>query len=202
MFNVKYGFYRFLTVLIIIGFAVLATGCNDAETDVLPGPMSAGSWSGDTFTNDWAGITFELPDGFRAMTAGEFPHDPPGQTTDVNLINEHSLAVISLIYVDVPSEDPQFQTAGDYLDRMRRQLTDYSRWEWAFPDVYEPVSIAGKEFLVKRAVFYDNESPDEFHYQDGYVYRFHDTLIVFLAAYNDDTRDSVNMFFQSIEKAQ
>ena len=85
---------------------------------------------------------------------------------------------------------------------MRRQLSDSPDRIWNFSENFEVVTIAGREYSVMRGEFSNREAPTEVAFQDGYAYRFVNTMILFLTTYIEDTKDLVNLFLSSIRQVQ
>lgn len=182
----KFRIYPIILSVIICG--VFLTSCG------LFSPLAAGKWEGNIFTNTWSDITFELPPEFQAQVLNS--QDPERHKTDFLLTADDNEAVIILTYIDVSGQD---DTSEDYLDVVKEQLSESQERVHAFPDNYEKVTIAGKEYTVMRTSYVNNDST-EVIYQDGYVHRFVDTIILLLTVYSDDTKDAVDLFLSSIKQ--
>jgi len=159
-------------------------------------PLRTGSWNDDIFTNTWTNITFELPAEFWAVDS---PGDTFGQVTDFHLIHDAGGTSISMTYIDVTSQN---DTAEDYLNMMREQMANHSGRTRLFPDYFESTTIAGREFLVMRTKFFQDDNPNEIFFQDAYVHRFVGTMLLLLITFSSDTADSVASFTSSIHQIQ
>ena len=155
-------------------------------------PLVTGKWDGDVFTNEWTRITFELPSGFSKSDGANLPR---GLKNDFTVANEDNSVLISLTYFDVSKNN---DTAEDYLSSTRAQLADSPNKSYTFQENSESMTIAGNEYAVMRSQFFFDDNPTKVFHQDGYSYRFVNTMMVFIAVYTDDTKDSVDSFLASI----
>ena len=177
-----------LIVLAIVFIGIfLLTGCERGS------PLRTGDWDGNIFTNTWTNITFELPAEFWVVDS---PSATFGQVTDFHLMHDAGGTNISMTYIDVTSQDG---TAEDYLNMMKEQMANHAGRTRIFPDNFESTTIAGREFLVMRTRFFQDDNPNEIFFQDAYVYRFVGTMLLLLVTFSSDTMDSVSTFTSSIQ---
>ena len=188
---------EYFVIVLVLGSVFLVCGCVSFGAR---SPLVTGQWESDTFTNRWTDITFELPAGFRVLPIDEYT--APGQRNDFTLVNEDYTAVISLTYIDVSSGKAQNHTPEDYLNIVREQLADSPNRVYTFSESFESAVIAGREYVVMRAEFVNNDNPAEVVFQDGYAHRFVNTMLVFITTYSEETRDTVDLFLSSIRQVQ
>ena len=164
-------------------------------------PLVTGELNGDIFTNEWTNITFELPAGFRSASRDEFD-SVRGHATDFILMKGDYDTLISLTYIDVSAERYRNDTAEDYLNITKEQLSNSQHRNYTFADGFEFKMIGDWEYTVMRTEFTYKENPAEIMYQDGCAYRFVNTMVVFIAVYSEEERISVDSFFASISAIQ
>jgi hypothetical protein len=162
--------------------------------------ITVGEWVENTFINTWMGITFELPADFEVKDLSDIGQ-PPGQIYDFWLLHEDQKTNIMLLYVDLQSGDPRDHSAEDYLDITKEQLKNSPNRDYEFAERLDSRFIAGVSYRVLRTTFTDkNNQSGENGFQDGYARRYGNAIIVFLAVYDNDTKDSVDAFFSSISQ--
>jgi len=171
--------------------------------------IEVGQWLENVFENTWSDITFELPIGFEAVDLSTI-EPPPGQVYDFWLFHENQKTNIMLLYVDLQSGDPRDHTAEEYLDIVKGQLQSSARRDYEFAERLEHAFFAGKQYRVLRTTFTNKENPasgsggqssgSEVYFQDGYARKYGNAIVVFLAVYDSDTKDSVDTFFSSISQ--
>jgi len=162
--------------------------------------ITVGEWVGSTFINTWLGITFELPADFEVKDLSDIGQ-PPGQIYDFWLLHEDQKTNIMLLYVDLQSGDPRDHSAEDYLEITKGQLQNSPNRDYEFAERLDSRFIAGMSYRVLRTTFTDKDNQSGEHgFQDGYARRYGNAIIVFLAVYDNDTKDSVDAFFSSISQ--
>jgi len=197
------NFYSRAIVFFVVCFlySLLLSGCivleNKEKSNIV-----VGEWMEDTFANQWSNITFTLPPHYKAIYNKDL-NTIPGQVNDFLLINDDQATNISLMYVDLSFGSQLNQTPESYLSTVRQQLSNSKNKDYQFADDYERISIAGEEYSVLRTEFvFKDGSAGNTGFQDGYVRSFDNTLIVFLAVYSEEQKDSVTSFFSTIDRIQ
>jgi len=195
-------FTKTAAVSLILCCAMVLGGCflnpNTPISSVLPSPLVTGKWDGDTFTNEWAGITFELPSGFsvsddKSSVRGNYAED-------FMIFNREFDVVISLTYHDVTRGDKLSHTAEDYLDITKEQLSGSPTKTYTFMEPYDNATIAEREYVLLHGELFNNDDPTRVYSMDGYAHRFVGTMMVFIAVYRDDSKDVVTDFLGSLER--
>jgi len=157
-------------------------------------PLVTGTWDGDTFTNQWTHITFELPSGFEVLSRDR----GPGWVDDFTIMNDDARVVIGLTYTDISHRDFDEYTAEDYLGIIRESLLDSQSRDFTFANDFELVTIAGREYVLMRGAYTYKDNPTEGAFHDIYAHRFVNTMMIFIAVYDEDARETVDAFLSSI----
>ena len=187
------------TVFVILCSLLFCTACFSATQR---SPLVTGKWDGNTFTNEWSNIMFELPEGFIVMPFDSSMEVPLQMVTDFSIAAEDNSVIFSLTYYNVGSGEVRDDTAEDYFEKTKEQLAGNPNRTRVFSEGYETAVIAGEEYVVMRSEYVDHHNPTEVHYQDGYARRWVNTMVVFMAVHSDETRESVDSFFSSINPLQ
>jgi len=171
-------------------------------SSVYGSPLVTGRWEGDTFINDWTGITFTLPSGFWAETDLEFIRGE--YASDVLLFHyDHPEIVFSLSYFDVTQGERREHTAEDYLNISRRALEDSTGRDFFFNDFFESATIAGREYARMSGTFVNvGDNAQTIYNIDRHAYRWVGTMLVIVTMYADENADMVNDFLASIKSTQ
>ena len=189
-------------LLVLCSATMLLTGCflypRMPVSRAIGSPMVTGNWDGDIFTNEWTGITFELPPGFSVF---ENSSSAPGSfAEDFMIFNKDLEVVISLTYHDVARGEKQKHSAEDYLDITREQLAGSTTKTYTFAEPYENATIAEREYVLMSGELFNNDDPTKVLNMDGYAHRFVGTMMVFIAVYRDDSKGVVTDFLGSLER--
>jgi len=183
-----------IVALLIASIAIPFSGCAPRENN----NIQTGEWNDDTFTNYWSGITFTLPPDIIAADTKTF-ESVPGEPKDLYLIRPDQGSNITLYYVDLIYKRLRYMTPEKYLNNlgeaiMKQELP--SNTSFTRSGEFKSASIAGEEYLVMHM---DILLEDLALYQDIYVRKFDNAMIVFMISYNDNSKDAIESFVSSIE---
>jgi hypothetical protein len=164
-----------LALLLAIGSCKGSTGGSGAEDPAASGgaetalPMKQGSWEGNTFTNEWAGLKLELPDGWTAASKEQM--ESAFAAGEQILINDSvysesqlDLAKIQTVYDFLISKEGGMPNAilmyenlllsgagsmsvEEYFETLKGQLVQVTTMGYEFVDKAS-VRAAGEEWLV------------------------------------------------------
>jgi len=196
------SFTKTVAVLLVLCNIAMITGCflnpHMPISRVIGSPLVTGKWDGETFTNEWTGITFDLPTGFTVSDDNSTVRGYYAE--DFMIFSKDLEVVISLTYHDVTRGDKLDHTAEDYLDITRQQLQESPTKTYSFREPYENATIAEWDYVLVRGELFNNDDPTKVFSVDGYAHRFVGTMMVFIAVYRDDSKDIVRDFLGSLER--
>jgi len=191
-----------VAALLILSGTAMLSGCflnpHTSISKVIGSPLVTGKWDGDTFTNEWTGITFKLPPGFSVSEGNGSAYGTYAE--DFMIFSKDLDVVISLTYHDVTSAENLSHTAEDYLDTTKQQLSGSQTKTYTFEEPYDNATIAEREYVLLHGELFNNDDPTKVLNMDGYAHRFVGTMMVFIAVYRDDSKDVVNDFLGSMER--
>ena len=145
-----------------------------------------GELVGNVYTNEWAGITFTLPEGFVNGSAEDYD-DSSDSYTDACLIAEDEDNGIS--FITIATED---MTEDEYLDYVTEDMLDEEMTSqgWSFGTAYS-MPIAGENY---RALKMSNSHTDAF--EEIIACRIYDGHILCFICYGNTP--TVDAFFDSV----
>ena len=145
-----------------------------------------GELVGNVYTNEWAGITFTLPEGFVNGSAEDYD-DSSDTYTDACLIAEDEDNGIS--FITIATED---MTEDEYLNYVTEDMLDEEMTSqgWSFGTAYS-MPIAGENY---RALKMSNSNTDAF--EEIIACRIYDGHILCFICYGNTP--TVDAFFDSV----
>jgi hypothetical protein len=176
-----------------------------------------GTWAEDgvTFTNEWSGITFTRPDGWKCSYAGSGSDQVLGRHEDGTVATGIDVALyaqnpsvklnIDLTYIYIDDTGAFFNgaegVAKTFFDTSKNgilQLEEIMNNGVARDDIefLEPTTatIAGEEYFV-GPIYYGNDGK----YVDHYLRELNDEyMISFKVTYTDESKAAVDDFLASI----
>ena len=192
----KRKWIRFISCAVLLSCVFSMTGCLPQETET--SEIVLGEWKENVFTNEWSGIQFTLPEDFTSQSLGDLP-TYKDQKFDLLLLHSDETTNISLLYVDLLYAGKPDMTASAYLETVRTQLKTSETKDFVFEETFEKTIIADEEFVSMRSEFsFKDPENNTKGYQDGYARKAGGVIIVFIASYSEETKQSVDGFFQSI----
>ena len=175
------------------------------------GAIQPGTWSADrtVFTNEWAGIHFELTEDWYALTpeelqetlaiGGEIAFNDGGAMMemaqirsfyDFSVIAGYGLPNVMLMYENLAFLGNLLNEAA-YFDIVKSGLEEVGMGH-TFLEPTE-ATIAGETYFVGRTVL------EAFGmYQDYYIRMYDRVIIAFIVTYTADTADQAQAFMDSI----
>ncbi|MCL2368094.1 MAG: hypothetical protein FWC72_03785 [Oscillospiraceae bacterium] len=187
--------YKFLGALLLLLLLLLTvSGC--IPTPFVRGsPLVTGTWDGNTFTNQWTHITFELPAGFSALPRHARER---GRVDDFSIRSEYPRIVIGMDYIDVAHGTASGYTAEYYLGIIQGSLLRSETRNFTFSEDFEYVTIAGREYTIMRGAYTYKDDPADGAFHDVYAHRFVNTMMILITVYEDGAADIVDAFLASI----
>jgi hypothetical protein len=181
------------------------------------GAIQAGSWDGDTFTNEWVNIRFTLPSDWSALSAEEMQAQielglaAAGMDESAAAMQEAAMArslndFTIMGTLGVPNISATYENtegnpltanlgAEEYYNVLKLQLSSMGV-EFSEP---EDIVIAGETYLLGKGSIAIGEAA---MYQSFYLRKLDGATIIFAATYMDDSEAAVNDFFASITPAK
>ncbi|MDR2357217.1 MAG: hypothetical protein LBD92_03905 [Oscillospiraceae bacterium] len=183
------------------------------------GSIQTGAWSedGKTFTNEWSNVKLSLPEGYRALSPEEIEQTVgAGEEVVVNDGNRASYDIakmrtaydfiiaaadagvpnIMLIYENIGASPlTKNLNEGEYFDMMAEQLETMDALNYEATGT-ETREVAGESCTVGMLMLADGAA-----FQDYYIRKQDDVMIVLSATYTADTRDAALDVVASIETA-
>ena len=191
-----FAIYAILCSLFICSACISVTQRSFSDTENW---SEKGNWDGNVYSNEWLNITFVLPEGYIIMQTDSLSDAPLHLVTyDFCIAAEDDSVIIALTYFNVSFAEAQDETAESYYEKVKAQLANNPNRTRIYPESYEIENIAGTEYLVMRLEYYDHHNPTEVRYQDSYVCRWDDAIVVFIATHAEEARKSIDAFFTSI----
>ncbi|MDR0287832.1 MAG: hypothetical protein LBI03_09060 [Clostridiales bacterium] len=208
-----------VTKVIILFTAIFmiisCSACTTLANKIMKGSIKAGSWDGDTFSNDWSNIKFTLPEGFRALTPDELQQTfesandiavNDGSQEKIDITSMKSLFDFMVYGSDQASnvivcyENVKLTTNGSKMDAegyynvLKGQL-DSSQYTFLPSSSAE---VAGETYFLGSASL--NDATEEAVFQDYYIRKYQDAFITIIASYRESAKDEITGFIQSFEK--
>ncbi|MDR0906629.1 MAG: hypothetical protein LBN00_10755 [Oscillospiraceae bacterium] len=185
---------------------------------VAQGSIRTGTWSENTFTNEWINIKVTLPDGWRALTAEELQQSVgAGEEIIVNNgTNQAALDVAKMrtaydfsvmAEVGVPNAMLMYENLAlspltknldesGYFDSMKTQFEAMADLGYSVLESDETV-IAGEKYFVGKLSLMDGAA-----YQNYYFRKFDGAMIGVILTFTADTQADAESFISSITKAK
>lgn len=162
----------------------------DGTDEIIPAAAyTKGELVGDVYTNEWAGITFTLPEGFVNGSAEDYD-DSSDIYTDACLIAEDEDNGIS--FITIGSDGYEDMTEDDYLTYVTEDMLDEEMTSqgWSFGTAYS-MPIAGANY---RALKMTNTNTDAF--EEIIACRIYDDHMLCFICYGNTA--TVDAFFDSV----
>ena len=201
-------------ILVLVAAFFIFNSRQGAQTNI-----SAGVWENNSFTNSWSDISFSLPNGFTALTHDKMQAilgtkeevlvngsiseayvnmSEVSTFYDFVLYGDDLITSVMVSYENMLFDNRRSLTPEKYFDMVKAQLGDMELRdiEYEFVDSYSNAEIAGEEYQVLQTFIRD------MFYQDYYVRKFDNAMIVFTATYKYDTANtanSIDQFLSSID---
>jgi len=179
------------------------------------GAIQPGSWSADrtVFTNEWAGIHFELAPDWYALTpeeleetlaiGGEIAFNDGGAMMemaqvrsfyDFSVVSGYGLPNVMLMYENLAFLGNLLDEAA-YFNIVREGLEEAAMgFTYTFLEPSE-ATIAGETFFVGHTLLEDFGL-----HQDYYIRLYDRVIIAFIVTYTEDTADEAEAFLASISR--
>ena len=189
---------KILVALICI--LVIVTGCGNKETSKTK-QISLGSWTENTYTNDFLGVTYNMPEGWTRYTDEEIKEvmELGSELTDASELSKKLSELTSVTYmmtssvtgtnVILMSEKPVISVSErSYAESLKTQLEAQTAMKYNLSEI-KTETIDGKEFVTIEA---DVETLK----QKYYIYKVDKCIVcaIITATANDDVNTIVEQF--------
>ena len=190
--------FSLLPTLLIV--CTLLLGCQSRSLVFQP---AGGTWQDNVYTNRQVGITFVKPEGFR-LAAFPKAATSPASYRDFLLINDDGLTAIELIYYNISTGTYRNYTTEDYRNSLltaMRLLYPYDQSPfYSLRDEEKEAIIAQADYSVLHRYVSDYIYTNYQWYQDLYIRRLPEALVVFSLTYDEESREVISDFLASIAK--
>jgi hypothetical protein len=217
--------YKAISAAVILALSLILASCSafkegfqQGVEKVSKGSIQTGAWSedGTTFTNEWSNIKLLLPEGYRALSPEEIEQTVGmGEEVMVNDGNktDYDAAKMRTAYdfilatdIGVPNIMLMYENIGinpltknidesGYFDLLTEQLKAADAFSYEVTGT-ETREIAGTSYMVGMITLADGAA-----FQDYYINKLDDVIIILNATYTADTRDMAMELIASIEAA-
>ncbi len=155
---------------------------NNSGSDSKKVSYSKGSFDGSVYTNKWADIQFELPEGFSDADLSHYSAAENSSTEcGMYFLSDDTLGLIYICYEKLPSASAYDEE--EYLDSAMESLKSASGVTYKTPDTYFTANIAGYTYAKAECEF-NNDYGD---FANTFYVRKQDDYMIFICAAGVDS---------------
>ena len=187
-------------LLVLLCVLVIITGCGNKETGKTK-QISLGSWTENTYTNDFLGVTYNMPSDWTRYTDEEIKDvmELGSELTDASELSKKLSELTSVTYmmtsnptgtnVILMSEKPVVSVSEKtYAESLKTQLENQTAMTYNLSEI-KTETIDGKEFVTIEATVETLKQKYYIYKVDKYI-----VSVIITATANDNINTIVEQF--------